>query len=342
LWVPFQTLFNSFMGYTISIVLYMAIYYSNTWTARKFPFLSPMLFSANSTAKNYTQYNQTLILSNNVINDELLSKQGLPYLTATHVVGMTVVNISIMASITHVCIWHWDDIKSALLLFTPFRNIFKPKSWNLRFWKQEKEKLSPEEADKIDPHYRLMQAYDDSPSWWFGLLWIISALVGFITSRMAGANLEWWAFIIAIFISAFLLPFFAALHAMFGFVINVQPLIQMIGGYLLPGRPVANLYFATFGYQSLYQAKFMLRELKLGQYLHLAPKCTFTMQIIGTSIGCLMSYVMMQQITTEKRDILLAIQGSNIWSGQTLQKENSAVRRFLRKKLSESKPNGNS
>jgi hypothetical protein len=38
-----------------------------------------------------------------------------------------------------------------------------------------------------------------------------------------------------------------------------------------------------------------------------------------------MSYIMMQQITTEKRDILMSIQGTNIWSGQKLQSHNSAV-----------------
>jgi hypothetical protein len=69
----------------------------------------------------------------------------------------------------------------------------------------------------------------------------------------------------------------------------------------------------------------MLKDLKLGQYVHLAPKCTFAMQIIGTVIGCCMSYVMMQKITTEKREILLAIQGTNVWSGQLIQGQNSAA-----------------
>ena len=69
----------------------------------------------------------------------------------------------------------------------------------------------------------------------------------------------------------------------------------------------------------------MLKDLKLGQYVHLAPKCTFSMQVMGTTIGCLMSYVMMEKITTERRDILLAIQGTNVWSGQIQQRENSAV-----------------
>jgi OPT oligopeptide transporter protein len=38
-----------------------------------------------------------------------------------------------------------------------------------------------------------------------------------------------------------------------------------------------------------------------------------------------MSYINMQKITTEKRDILLAIQGTNVWSGQMLQSQNSAA-----------------
>jgi uncharacterized oligopeptide transporter (OPT) family protein len=185
--------------------------------------------------------------------------------------------------------------------------------------------MSAEEADAIDPHYRLMQAYDDVPMWWFGTIWVISACVGLLTSMLAGSTLPWWAFFVAIFISAISLTFFAALTAMFGINLDVQPLIQMIGAYMLPGRPLANMYFATFGYNSLYQSKNMLKDLKLGQYVHLAPKCTFTMQVIGTSVGCMMSYIMMQQITTEKREILLAIQGTNVWSGQTLQKHNSAV-----------------
>lgn len=70
-------------------------------------------------------------------------------------------------------------------------------------------------------------------------------------------------------------------------------------------------------------AKNLLKDLKLGQYVHLSPKCTCTMQFVGTVIGCIMSYTMMEEITTDKRDILLAIQGTNVWSGQMLQSRNS-------------------
>src|SRR6201992_4031867 len=48
-------------------------------------------------------------------------------------------------------------------------------------------------------------------------------------------------------------------------------------------------------------------------------------KVVGTTLGCIMSYINMEQITTEKRDILLAIQGTNVWSGQNLQTHNAAA-----------------
>lgn len=305
----------------------MGLYYSNTWNARRLPFLSQLMYSDKSTSAKYVKYNQTQILDSNYrIDNALLEKHHLPVLTASHAFGMTMVNIGISAAIIHMILWHWPDIKSAFPVKALFRRIINVKSWTFKFWKTKATNPTDEEADAIDPHYRLMMAYSDVPSWWFGLLWVMSALIGLITSRLAKSDLEWWAFLTAILVSSLILPFFAAMNAMFGFKLNVQPLMSLVGGYLLPGRPLANLYFSTFGYNSLYQAKLLLQDMKLGQYVHLAPKCTFEMQITGTVIGCLMSYLMMKKITTEKRDILLSIQGTNIWSGQKVQKENSAVR----------------
>jgi hypothetical protein len=279
LWIPFQTLMNTLVGYLIGIAVYMILYYKNAFDAQMFPFMSTTLFSEKSNHTKYQQYNQTAILNENYqVDEEKLAIHGLPRLTASHAFGMTAVNVAIMATITHMVIWHWDDLKSALDILKPFLKIFKPKQWDLKVWKHKPEPMTREEAEAIDPHFALMQNYKDVPGWWFGAIWLFSAVVGLMMSRIAGSTLEVWAFLVAILISAVATTFYAPLTAMFGFYLNVQPLIQMIGAYLLPGRPLANLYFATFGFNSMYQAKNMLKDLKLGQYVHLAPKCTFAMQ----------------------------------------------------------------
>jgi hypothetical protein len=322
--MPLQTLSNGMVGYILSIGLYSAFYYSNVWDARRFPFLSQQLFSYKSNSTRYEQYNQTAILNSRYeVDQKLLQKQGLPWITSSYVFGMIAINIAITAAISHMCLWHWDDIKSALNV-VDVRKLFK-KTTKWKFWNRRERKLSLEEADAIDPHYGLMQSYDDAPSWWFGIVWIVSIIVGFISSRLASSTLDWWAFALSILISSVALTFFAALTAISGFPLRFESLIQMIGAYAQPGQPLANLYFSAFGYNSMHQAISLLGDLKLGQYVHLAPKCTFTMQVIGTVVGCVMSYILMEQITTEKKDILLSIQGTNIWSGHLLQKHNSAV-----------------
>jgi hypothetical protein len=102
---------------------------------------------------------------------------------------MTCVNIAIMAAVSHMCIWHWDDIKSALDVID-VRKLFR-KGVNWKFWQHKATVITDEEAEAIDPHYRLMQAYEDVPGWWYGLLWVVSATLGFITSRIANSTLEW-------------------------------------------------------------------------------------------------------------------------------------------------------
>jgi hypothetical protein len=263
------------VGYLMSIGFYIGLFYTNVYNARSFPFLSPLMFSDYSTSQKYVTYNQTAILDRDYrVDESLLKSQGLPNLTTAHAFGMISRNVGIMATITHMAVWHWDDIKTAFQIFSldQVKSLFKPSTWDFRFWRHEEKVYTDEEADAICPHFRLMQAYKEVPSWWFAAVrslilamafsdivqvWIISATLGLATSIMAQSTLPIWAFFLAVGISAFSLTFFAALTAMFGFHLMVQvglhasnrslanalqPLIQMIGAYVVPGKPIANMY----------------------------------------------------------------------------------------------------
>lgn len=99
----------------------------------------------------------------------------------------------------------------------------------------------------------------------------------------------------------------------------ITPIIQMIGGYIQPGNRVANMYFTLYGYNSMTQGNLPLRDLKLAQYCHLAAELAFMVQISGTSIGAIFSYNMMNSIVDHQQDTLLSVEGTNLWSGQSLQ-----------------------
>ena len=48
-----------------------------------------------------------------------------------------------------------------------------------------------------------------------------------------------------------------------GFSPNIQHLVQMLGAALIPGSPQANMYFTLYGYNTLDQARGIIRDLKL-------------------------------------------------------------------------------
>ena len=91
-----------------------------------------------------------------------------------------------------------------------------------------------------------------------------------------------WGFIIACFLAVFLILFFGSLYAITGLNVTSQPFPQMIGGFLHPGKPMANMYFVLFSYSespiavcgwcpisgkldSVVQAQLLLRDLKIAQ-----------------------------------------------------------------------------
>jgi len=281
LWLPLQTLCNSLVGYFLCIIVFMAVYYGNVWNAQKFPFLSQLLFTEKSNGTHYDQFNQTAILDKNMeVDRSLIQEQGLPYFATTFATYILSTNLAITATFTHMLLWNRDDIKSAWA-FASVANIkhsMNPKAWNWRFWRARNS--SPEDDQETDPHYRLMLAYKDAPNSWYGMVLVFSILVGLITLYLTNSTLPWWGFFVACGLSSICILFFGAQTAMTGFAFNVQPVIQMLGGYLHPGRPVANMYFVLFGYNSVAQAQLLLKDLKFAQYSHLPPRCTFVMQMV--------------------------------------------------------------
>ena len=72
------------------------------------------------------------------------------------------------------------------------------------------------------------------------------------------------------------------------FIIVQQPgydiIAQFIIGYVLPGKPIANLLFKIYGRISTVHALSFLSDLKLGHYMKIPPRCMYTAQVISSNI----------------------------------------------------------
>lgn len=102
------------------------------WESQKFPFLSQSLFNATSTASNYSIYDQSLILNDKFeIDESKLAAEGIPYLTGTYIAYLITSNAGLTATLVHMLLWNWDDLKGAWAWAHP-RNLAKlldPNTW---------------------------------------------------------------------------------------------------------------------------------------------------------------------------------------------------------------------
>lgn len=248
------------------------MYYGNVWSALKFPFLSQQLFSANSSSTLFEIYNQSAILDSNFeLDRNALESQGLPFFSATNGAYLLTTNLGITATITHIILWNRDAIRSAFDF--DFKSILTYIKHPSLLWAK---KSAPVSDTELDPHYRLMLAYKEVPAWWYVLILVVSTTTGIACIYVLGSTLPWWGFLIAISLSFLGTLFFGAMSGLLGFQVPITSLIQLIGGYLHPGRPVANMFFVLFGANAQAQALGLVGSLKLGQYGKLSPRCTFT------------------------------------------------------------------
>lgn len=240
-----------------------AIHYSNVWYGKYLPI---------SDSESYDRYQQTYNVSK-IINTDLsfnkpnYEKYSPLYLSATFAVAYGLSFASYTATITHSIVFHGKEI-----------------------WKQLK--ASREEDEDI--HARLMKNYREVPSWWYGVVFLIFFGFSIATIRAWNTEMPVWCLIVALIIAAvFLLPC-GFIYAITNISVGLNVITEFIIGYMLPGKPIAMMFFKTFGYITNNQAITFAQDMKLGHYMKVAPRLMFWAQFIATVWGGLVQICVMK------------------------------------------------
>ncbi|KAJ5891674.1 uncharacterized protein N7473_007902 [Penicillium subrubescens] len=158
LWMPLQTLINSFIGYLGGIAISMVLYYGNVWRAMDFPFMSQLLYDQSSNSTSYVQYDEAAIMNADfTVNSPLVDQTGAPYLTATYVNYLITSNAGLTATIVHMLLWNyaevslgwsWITLKGLKKLLDPSLYMF----WRHTGVRTEEDKERIRQNPTIDPH----------------------------------------------------------------------------------------------------------------------------------------------------------------------------------------------
>ncbi|KAG0240841.1 hypothetical protein BGW41_006596 [Actinomortierella wolfii] len=249
---PWFAQVNVLIGFIL--VVYVMVpwaYYTNLWDSKKYPILSPELFLPDGSS-----YDIKEVMVDGVLDGDKYVAYGPlrmdSFFALTYGVGFA----GLTATVVHVALYHGKEI--------------------VQRWKTSRH-------ENEDIHSRLMKAYPEVPDWWYAALFVVTLALTFVTC-VVWDYMPWWAVFLALAIAMF----FALPVGVVQAVTNQQPGLNIVTeyviGYIMPGHPIANVTFKTYGYIVNTQALAFVQDLKLGHYLKIPPRLMFMAQLLSTVI----------------------------------------------------------
>ncbi|XP_057854378.2 oligopeptide transporter 3 [Cryptomeria japonica] len=259
---PWFSILNVAVGFVMFIYIIVPICYwkYNVFDSRTYPIFSNQLFKATG-----HKYDTTKILTpDNELNVRAYNDYGKLYLSPLFALSIGSGFARIAATITHVLLFNGRDMI-----------------------KRSRSAMNA----KLDIHGRMMKRYKEVPEWWFLILLAGSMAFCILLSFVwkDEIQLPWWGMLLACGLSWFLTLPIGVIQA----TTNQQPgydiIAQFMFGYILPGKPIANLLFKIYGRISSTHALNFLQDLKLGQYMKIPPRCMYTAQLASTVLAGLVN-----------------------------------------------------
>jgi OPT family oligopeptide transporter len=140
-------------------------------------------------------------------------------------------------------------------------------------------------ADNNDIHARLMTAYKEVPMWIYGGLLVFCFVIGAIGVSVFPTGFPVWTLIVSIIIPMVLLLPISVIRAVTNQELTLNFFAELIGGYIVPGKPVANMLFKVYVAGPPDFAVFSLASMKQGHYMKVAPRVMFAAQFVATIVS---------------------------------------------------------
>ncbi|CAF3366692.1 unnamed protein product [Rotaria socialis] len=259
--VPFWAQINILVGFVaFAWTIVPTAYYTNLWGSKAMPIVSNRVF----TVDGYF-YNVSAVLNSNLLlNETAYRNYGEPRLSTIFALSYAVSFAAISSVIVHTILYNGKTIMKQ------FRLSLKD--------------------NHSDVHAMLMSRYQEAPEWWYTVLFVVAFALAIVVCHF-GQLMPWYYLFLAVGIAfIFVLPT-GIVQAVTNQTIGVNVITEFVAGIVMPGDPLANVTFKTYGYITQYQALLLISDLKLGHYMKIPPRAMFATQLIGTIIAGIVNYL---------------------------------------------------
>ncbi|KAF8218300.1 OPT oligopeptide transporter protein-domain-containing protein [Mycena galopus ATCC 62051] len=236
-------------------LLVPVLYYSNVWYAQYLP-----ISSANAFDNTGKLYNQTRIITNGKLDLEAYKAYSPLYLPMTFAMSYGLSFMSISATIVHAIIHFWAPIK-------------------LHFNRSLRE--------QPDVHAKLMTVYPEVPDWYYACIFVVTFIFACICIECWDTGMTIWALILALCVALLYVIPIGMIQAITNCEEKCLVITELLVGFIIPGRPLAMMMFATYGYITMSRGTSMqfTADFKLGHYMKIPPKPMFWSQVVATLIA---------------------------------------------------------
>ncbi|KAI3850738.1 hypothetical protein MKW98_030798 [Papaver atlanticum] len=257
---PWFATANIAVGFALIMYIITPIaYWFNFYKAKNFPIFSKGLFTTSG-----QDYDISSIVNKNFqIDLPAYESSGPLHLSTQFAMSYGVGFATLSATLVHVCLFHGREIMEQA------KSAFKEK--------------------KMDIHTRLMTKYKQVPEWWFVCILIVTVAVTIFSCEYFNTQLQlrWWGVLFACGIAFFFTLPIGIIAATTNQAPGLNIITEYVIGLIIPGQPVANICFKTYGYISMTQALTFLQDFKLGHYMKIPPRAMFMAQVVGTVIAAI-------------------------------------------------------
>ncbi|ORX35494.1 OPT oligopeptide transporter protein-domain-containing protein [Kockovaella imperatae] len=255
--VPWWAQVNIGIGFVLLYwVLGPALYYSNTWFSAYIP------LNVLSVADRYgAPFNVFNVLNSDLtLNVTAYSEYSPPYLSASYSVTFTAAFALSTAIVVHTILYHGPRIYRSVL--------------NVR-------------TEVEDIHMKLMRQYPEVPDWWYLALFLVCFALTVTGLEVFNTGMPVWGYILALLVPLFYTLPAAFIYAMTSQTIAINLVAELIPGYLFEGKPLPTMIFKCLSVGTVGETLNFLTGLKLGHYMKIPPRVTFSIQLVACGVSCL-------------------------------------------------------
>ncbi|GAA5913408.1 hypothetical protein JCM8208_004757 [Rhodotorula glutinis] len=254
---PWWAEVNTFAAFVLLFwIIAPAMYYTNVWNTAYLPMSTTAVFDRFGESYDTSKVVETATKSLNVTAYNEYSPLFLPITYAT-AYGVSFALST--AVIVHTALYFGKDILQRIR--------------NVRHGEKE-----------ADVHMRLMKVYPEVPDWWYLAFLSVAVGISIVTVACWDTSMPVWSVLVALLLAAIYILPAAFIYALTGQQMSINLIVELVGGYIIPGLPLANMLFKLYGVQTLAIGLYFLQDLKLGHYMKIPPRATFTVQIVAAVV----------------------------------------------------------